>query len=211
MDKHVTKDSGKRDEFKTGARRDTEDGKLKFQNIPFKALVELARKAGNSDDYLWIDRSQKQIHNATGELRHDLIPNVMLQRLAALYARGEQKYGANNWQKGINMMRTFGSLLRHAYAWVLGDTSEDHLAAVIWNATALMWLEKEIAEHRRDTDLDDRQLAKTRVVYHWNDIPERSKIMDLDGWLTDQQAFDQVQAYWDTPITVRKVTHWLDS
>jgi hypothetical protein len=207
MAEHITKDSGKRDEFPTGAHRDTEDGKLKLQYVPFKLLVELARKVGNEKDYLFIDRSQKQIQDATGELRHDLIPQVALDRLAALYARGEQKYGANNWQKGISMMRTFGSLLRHAYAWVLGDTSEDHLAAVIWNAIALMWLEREIANYSRPANLDDRQLALTRIVYSWEG--EKRRQMDLGGWLTEEQAFEQCQAYWTIPIEVHNIIHFV--
>lgn len=207
MGEHITKDTGKRQEFATGARRDTEDGKLKLQYIPFKALIELARKVGGKDDYLFIDRSKHQIHQATGTLRPDLIPQLMIDRLAALYSRGEVKYGANNWQKGIDMMRTFGSLLRHAYAWVLGDTSEDHLAAVIWNATALMWLEAEIAEHNRPSELDDRQMAMTRVIYSYNDDKRRQ--MDLDGWLTNAQVQEQCQAYWTPPVTVHSFMHFV--
>jgi hypothetical protein len=209
MRQHTTKDSGERDEFPTGARRDTEKGKLKLQDIPFKALVELARKAGDDDDYMFIDRHEKPIHEATGEQRHDLIPSVAMERLAALYARGEAKYGANNWQKGINLRRTFGSLLRHAFAWFLGDTSEDHLAAVIWNAIALLWVEREIDNYRIPRDMDDRQKACTRVVYCWKKDRVK-KTMDLEGWLTDDIAFERCQAYWTTPIEVFKIIHFVE-
>jgi hypothetical protein len=96
------KDSGERQQFGTGAHRDTQDDKP----------------------------------------RYDLIPVEALERVAMLYTRGAQKYEENNWQKGIPKMRCFASLLRHAYAWVKGERDEDHLAAVVWNAFAIMYYEE---------------------------------------------------------------------
>lgn len=39
----VVKDSGKRQEFKTGSKRDTRDGKGRFDLLPYQALFEIAR------------------------------------------------------------------------------------------------------------------------------------------------------------------------
>ena len=97
----VTKDSGKRQEFDTGARRDTQEGKPRF----------------------------------------DLIPVTALERVALLYARGAEKYDAWNWSKGMPFSRFLASLLRHAFAYMRGDRSEDHLAAVVFNALAVMHFE----------------------------------------------------------------------
>lgn len=102
----VTKDSGKREEFKTGSKRDTQDGKPRF----------------------------------------DLIPPTSLHRLADLYARGAEKYGDNNWQKGQPMSRVYASLFRHLIAWREGKRDEDHMAAVAWNAFALMFYEDKMPE-----------------------------------------------------------------
>lgn len=77
-----------------------------------------------------------------GKPRYDLIPVQSLKRLADLYARGAIKYDDNNWQKGQPYSRAYASLFRHVIAWREGDRSEDHLAAVAWNAFALMWYEE---------------------------------------------------------------------
>lgn len=204
--KHITKDSGKRNQWSTGAQRDTEDGKPLFHQIPFKVLDEMQQKAGGSP--IKIDRSERPIFHAAPEQRHDLIPQLPLDRLAALYYRGALKYDDNNWQKGIPLVRVFGSMLRHAYLWFWGDTSEDHLAAVIWNAITLMWTEAKIHEGGLPSELDDRMFAKTRIIYSWEGHPKR--MMDLDGWLDDATAEEQCQAFWSIPITVYKVHHWLD-
>lgn len=77
-----------------------------------------------------------------GKPRFDLIPTGPLQRLADLYARGAIKYDDNNWQKGQPFSRAYASLFRHLIAWRNGERTEDHLAAVAWNAFAIMWYEE---------------------------------------------------------------------
>jgi hypothetical protein len=76
-----------------------------------------------------------------GKPRYDLIPVSSLKRLADLYARGAIKYDDNNWTKGQPYSRAYASLFRHLIAWREGERSEDHLAAVAWNAFALMYYE----------------------------------------------------------------------
>jgi hypothetical protein len=98
-----TKDSGKRETWDTGAQRDTEDGKG----------------------------------------RYDLIPAGPVHRLAQLYQRGAVKYEDNNWKKGIPTKRFMSSLLRHAFQYLAGDRSEDHLAAVAFNAFGAMYNEEQ--------------------------------------------------------------------
>jgi hypothetical protein len=100
------RDSGERQEFETGARRDTQDGKP----------------------------------------RYGLIPVEPLYRLAMHYTKGADKYDDNNWTKGIPMSRSWESLERHVQAFKSGDKVEDHLAAIAWNAFALMWYEERMPE-----------------------------------------------------------------
>jgi hypothetical protein len=113
--KFVTKDSGQREDFNTGARRDVQEGKP----------------------------------------RYDLIPPVMLRRLADLYARGAEKYGENNYQKGMPFSRVYGSMFRHMMQYREGEPTEDHLSAVIWNATALMYYEDAINKGKLPAELKD--------------------------------------------------------
>lgn len=77
--------------------------------------------------------------------RFDLIPFFAMLILSRMYARGAVKYGDRNWQKGIPTSRFFDSMLRHAFQAADGQTDEDHLAAVIWNAVAIAWTRSMIA------------------------------------------------------------------
>ena len=55
---YVTKDSGKRQEFATGSRRDTDEGKPRYSLIPPEPLKRLAmlyvRGAEKYDDHNWV-------------------------------------------------------------------------------------------------------------------------------------------------------------
>lgn len=173
-----TKDSGQRETWQTGAQRDTNEGKPRWDSIPIRHLdwyQELESGVSAAD---LVDKSGPPItgtlpmsidewhKTADGHVegnvvaphpdyRPDLIPDIMLNRLAHLYGRGARKYDDNNWKKGIPLARVWASLLRHAFAWIMGDRSEDHLAAIIWNATTLMWTETEIVEGRLPVELAD--------------------------------------------------------
>ena len=57
------------------------------------------------------------------------------------YTNGAKKYGDHTWKLGQPASRFFSSLERHTKAFAKGDTSEDHLAAIAWNAFALMHFE----------------------------------------------------------------------
>lgn len=81
-----------------------------------------------------------------GKPRYDLIPVEALERVAHLYARGAEKYGDDNWKKGQPYSRAYASLYRHLMQWRKGDRDEDHMAAVAWNALALMFYEEKMPE-----------------------------------------------------------------
>lgn len=116
MPEFVTKDSGHRERFPTGAQRDT----------------------------------------AAGKGRYDLLYPEAIRREACLYERGAVKYEANNWKKGIPSSRFMQSMLRHAFQYLAGDRSEDHLAAVRFNAAGIMYNETEmesqhdLKEHKKE-------------------------------------------------------------
>ena len=112
----VVKDSGHRQEWETGARRDTESGKG----------------------------------------RYDLLPIRPLRRLAKHYEAGAIKYGPDNWQKGIPLMRYIDSAMRHLTQLVTREPTEDHGAAVAWNALSFMWTLERIEAGLLPKFLDDR-------------------------------------------------------
>lgn len=78
--------------------------------------------------------------------RYDLISPVGLRRLAETYAEGSQKYGDNNWLKGIPASDLLNHAMKHIEQWRGGDASEDHLAHATWNILALMHFEERLPE-----------------------------------------------------------------
>jgi hypothetical protein len=75
---------------------------------------------------------------STGKGRPDLISPFALTRLAKWYELGSMKYADRNWEKGMNFSRYTASMFRHVIAWMMGREDEDHLAAIAWNAFAIM-------------------------------------------------------------------------
>lgn len=75
---------------------------------------------------------------AEGKPRMGLLPWDLLRRVAVLYTKGAEKYEADNWRKGQPKDTTMDSLTRHLEAYRHGETDEDHLSAVIWNALSMM-------------------------------------------------------------------------
>lgn len=109
------KDSGERTEFETGAVRDLQIGKG----------------------------------------RYDLISPIAMKRLARHYENGAKKYEDRNWEKGIPLSKFMDSLLRHAFQFLEGDRSEDHIAAIAWNAFGLIHTETLINEDKLPESLGD--------------------------------------------------------
>ena len=94
-----------------------------------------------------------------GKGRFDLLPPYALKRLAQHYENGAKKYGDRNWEKGQNLSRYADSAIRHLYAFLGGARSEDHMAAVAWNALALIETEHRVAMSLLPAELDDLPYA----------------------------------------------------
>lgn len=108
-------DSGKRQEFNSGAVRDTADDKP----------------------------------------RPDLTSPFAEDRRGAWMLAGARKYAERNWEKGMPNSRYMASLMRHVMRYRQGDRSEDHLAAICFNAEAIMHNEEMIKRGLLPPELDD--------------------------------------------------------
>lgn len=76
------------------------------------------------------------------DVRYDLIPIQGLRRVAKTCAEGAEKYGVDNWKKGIPTQVNLNHAINHIYLFLEGDTSEDHLAHAAWRLLAAMSLEE---------------------------------------------------------------------
>lgn len=88
------------------------------------------------------------------------IPPSALRRIAKRFEDGSKKYSKDNWMKGIPLSHYQDSLTRHTLAWSEGDTSEDHLGAILWNAAAMAWTDEQIAAGKLPAELDDLPYRK---------------------------------------------------
>lgn len=81
--------------------------------------------------------------------RYDLVPLVAMRAVAERFGYGAERHGARNYEKGYNdpsfVRDRLNHLLEHAMKAASGDTSEDHLGAVLCNAAILLRL-KELRE-----------------------------------------------------------------
>lgn len=65
--------------------------------------------------------------------RMDLVDGPAVLSMAAVLAEGAEKYGANNW-RNIPVEDHLNHLIVHAYAYLSGDTSDEHLSHVMCRA-----------------------------------------------------------------------------
>ena len=92
------------------------------------------------------------------------IPPEAIRRCAQRFEDGAAKYGLHNWMKGIPLSRYQDAITRHTLAAAEGQTDEDHLGAVLWNAAAWVWTQDEIEAGRLPASLDDRPYVRKAVV-----------------------------------------------
>lgn len=87
-----------------------------------------------------------------GKPRMGLLPWDLLKRVAMHYTKGAERYGEDNWRKGQPKKDTFDSLDRHLTAYRAGETDEDHLSAVIWNAFSMMHVDEYLLREHPELD-----------------------------------------------------------
>ena len=74
--------------------------------------------------------------------RPDLISPYALWRIGVHLAKGAEKYGPRNWEKGMPFSVFVASLCRHLVQYMMKDRVEDHLAAICFNVMAIMHFEE---------------------------------------------------------------------
>jgi hypothetical protein len=87
--------------------------------------------------------------------RPDLISPFAEERLGNWLALGAKKYFERNWEKGMPFSRCTASLRRHVMRFQQGAKDEDHLAAVLFNAMALVHYEEMIERGMLPSELND--------------------------------------------------------
>lgn len=101
--------------------------------------------------------------NKTGKGRYDLIPLEGIRALALHYEQGAIAHGDRNWERGQPLSVFKNSLTRHACQ-VGYDFTEDHAAAVAWNAFGYITTCERIRAGLLPAELDDLGVTNKEIV-----------------------------------------------
>ena len=94
--------------------------------------------------------------------RPDLVSPFAMERLGEWLRIGATKYSDRNWEKGIPITRCIASLYRHLIRYQQGDSSEDHMAAIMCNAMFILHYEEMIMRGVLPHEIDDRPTYEPR-------------------------------------------------
>lgn len=144
-------DSGDRTEFESGAVRDMRVGKGRCDLMPLDVVADwFYEKYGDEvpNPRFYVLRSIVYFQN-TGSARHlfDALDaaalfkdsETMFLEVAKHFEEGCNKYGENNWRKGISAKYYIDSAVRHYLKHMRGDRDEPHDRAFCWNILCCIW------------------------------------------------------------------------
>ena len=103
------------------------------ENLAPTIDVELPSKPISNGSMTKHSTGAVRSNDADGE-RWDLISPIGLRRVAATCSEGANKYGDYNWERGFGIAVMLQHMIRHAYLYLAGDRTEDHLGHAAWNA-----------------------------------------------------------------------------
>jgi len=92
---------------------------------------------------------------AANKPRPDLISPFAEERQGHWLRMGAQRYTERNWEAGMPFTRCMASLKRHVMRYQQGEREEDHLAAIMFNAMALIHYEEMIERGVLPAELND--------------------------------------------------------
>jgi hypothetical protein len=92
---------------------------------------------------------------ADNKPRPDLISPFAEERQGHWLRMGAAKYAERNWENGMPFSRCVASLKRHLMKFQQGVKDEDHLAAIMFNAMALIHYEEMIERSVLPASLND--------------------------------------------------------
>lgn len=149
------KDSGERSKFSTGAVRDIQEGKGRCDLLPLDVVAECYSKAF-PEDVTGTVFAELYLFTKTGDITHlyealstrgmfDKWSHMFLE-VAKHFEEGAEKYGENNWQKGLPVKCYINSAVRHYLKWLREDDDEPHDRAFCWNIICAIWTCKHMPE-----------------------------------------------------------------
>ena len=155
-DDDYIKMDGEYHEFEGGAIRYTKTGKGKFDLIPWETVKLITDKIIDDPMIDVYTTEMDVLITLTHRDPIELIINItavkygdgvftadafawMLRDLAIHYEKGAEKYGVDNWKKGIPASSFWDSGCRHTCQFINGMVDEPHWISAIWNMIGYLW------------------------------------------------------------------------
>lgn len=147
------KDSGERRTFDTGAVRDIQANKGRPSLMPLHVVANLLDNRLGGDPVManlamFTDTGNTHyLYKALGkfaEMAYNYCYETMFLEVAIHYEQGCEKYGEDNWKKGIPVNCYLDSAIRHYLKYRRGDEDEFHNRAFVWNIMCCCW---EVDDH----------------------------------------------------------------
>ncbi len=92
---------------------------MKIEDVASPDIERHTNEKGGSQSYI--------------PVRFDLVDGKAMFAMCSVLHEGAEKYGANNWRK-INIDDHLNHLIMHAYAWLSGDQTDEHLSHIMCRA-----------------------------------------------------------------------------
>jgi hypothetical protein len=156
---HDIKMDGEFHQFEGGGIRYTKTGKGRFDLIPWDVIMNIVYLTADSmDDMDTVYTFPNLLMSLAEQDVVDVIRYItaikygenhytsgavamMLRDLAKHYEKGADKYGVDNWKKGIPSDSFWDSGCRHTMQYICGETDEPHYISAIWNMIGYLWVE----------------------------------------------------------------------
>lgn len=152
-------DTGSRREFNTGAVRDICEGKGRCDLLPLDVIADIyARTIPEEPDIgnVFEQIAKFREDGNTLHLEHALASFIGYKgyrgwcdtflELAVHFEAGAEKYGVDNWRKGIPVHCYIDSAVRHYLKFLRGDMDERHDRAFCWNLMCCIWTMEHMPE-----------------------------------------------------------------
>ncbi len=144
------KDSGQRTEFSSGAVRDMQgEDKGRCDLMPLDVVshlffvdAPLSESVLDNLAYYRMENEAEYLYCALVRFideAFDRNRETAMLELSVHFRDGAEKYGENNWQKGLPEWSYISSAVRHYLKWRRGDQDERHDRAFMWNMVCLIW------------------------------------------------------------------------
>lgn len=139
----MIKDSGNRTNFESGAVRDIQSGKERCDLMPLGVVATLIDSDEIRGISLFKDTGDTGfLYACLKEFCNDspfFSAYTMLLEVAKHFEEGAEKYGENNWQKGIPVHSYIDSAIRHLLRYWNNENDERHDRAFCWNILCAIW------------------------------------------------------------------------